>query len=368
MIDRRLDIPESGVCLVSLSKNSDHQHALYSMYEALRDAGYRVATVGAEAPSASNACHDAANLYVDCPARPGIAKGTLDLSKANAFVGAIRSTGCRTVYFESVHLWNCYALAKLGMGYARVTTLHDVVPHDGSKTVLMCQRLQSRLSDYVVVKSSEFVGDAQRLYGLRPDQVLTMGVWRDWPELDSAPGDGSFLFFGRLRRYKGLPAMKAVIASCPEARFTVMGSPDEASRPTVEEIKRLPNVEVVDREVGDDEMEAAFRRAAWVLLPYESASQSGVVIDACKFGRPSIAFDVGAVGSQVEDGRTGYLVPAGDVAAFVIAVRRAEALPAERHAAMCAAAHELGCKRYSAEGAAGNLASLLNLERTFTKK
>lgn len=359
-------IPRSGICLVSLSKNSDHQHTLYSMYAALRDAGYRVATVGAADPVASNACHDTENHYVDCPSRPGIAKGTFDVAKAEAFVAAIRSTGCRTVYFESVHLWNCYALARLGRGYTRVTTLHDVVPHDSSKTVLMCQRLQSSLSDHVVVKSPEFVRDAQRLYGLVPEQLHTIGVWRDWPTFDPKCGDGSFLFFGRLRRYKGLPAMREVIESCPDAHFTVMGSPDEESRPAVEEIKRLPNAEVVDREVSDEEMESAFRSASWVLLPYESGSQSGVVIDACKFGRPSIAFDVGAVGSQVEDGKTGYLVPAGDVGAFVRAVRRAQALSAADHAAMCAAAHELGQQRYSAEAAAEVLAASFNVARAKT--
>lgn len=363
MMNHNLDIAESGICLVSLSKNSDHQHALYSMYVALRNAGYRVCTVGAESPVASNACYDPNNIYIDCPIRPGISRGTFCIGKANAFVDAIRSTGCKTVYFESVHLWNCYALACLGKDYARVSTLHDVVPHDASKAVLMCQKLQSALSDYVVVKSPEFVADAHRLYGLRSEQVLTIGVWRDWPEYDRSGGDGSFLFFGRLRKYKGLPAMKEIIESCPEIRFTVMGSPDEESRPAVEQISGLPNVEVVDREVNDDEMEMAFHKASWILLPYESATQSGVVIDACKYGRPSIAFEVGAVSSQIVDGETGYLVSAGDVDSFIACVRRASSLSAERHAAMCEAAYALGQARYSADGLAHGFAKTFRIAR-----
>lgn len=363
MRDLNLDIPESGICLVSLSNNSDHQHALYSMYMALRDAGYKVYTVGADDPVATTACNDPQNLYVDCPDRPGIAKGTFNLAKANAFVGAIRSTGCRTIYFESVHIWNCYALACLGSEYTRITTLHDVVPHDGSRSVLVCQKLQSSLSDYVVIKSPEFLNDAQRLYGLRSDQVLTIGVWRDWLEYSPLTGDGSFLFFGRLRKYKGLPAMMEIVESCPEIRFVVMGSPDELSRPMVEQIKRFPNVRVIDREVNDDEMESAFKKASWVLLPYESASQSGVVIDACKFSRPSIAFEVGAVSSQIVDGKTGFLVPAGDVPAFVESVRRASTLPIDDHSKMCRAAHEFGKKRYSANGIAFDFANVFRVAR-----
>lgn len=124
-----LDVPTSGICLVSLSMNSDMQNSLYAMFSALDARGYEVWTVGAKDPVCSNAKHTSHNIYVDCPARPGIAKGTFDIAAANHVVAAIRSTGCNTVYFESVHLWNCYVLACLGKKYTRVTTLHLSLIH-----------------------------------------------------------------------------------------------------------------------------------------------------------------------------------------------------------------------------------------------
>lgn len=357
-----LDIPESGICLVSLSNNSDMQNSLYAMFSALDARGYDAWTVGAKEPVCSNAAHTVRNIYVDCPDRPGVAKGTFDLAAANRVVEAIRSTGCKTVYFESVHLWNCYILARLGKGYVRVTTLHDVVPHDGSKTVLLCQKLQSRLSDYVVVKSAAFCEDCTRLYGVPAERVLTVGVFREWPAYERGLGDGSCLFFGRVRKYKGLPAMEEIIRSLPKVRFTVMGSPDEQSRPALETIKALPNVTVIGRGVSDAEMADAFCRASWILLPYESASQSGVIIDAYKYGRPVVAFNVGAVGDQVIDGETGFLVPAGDVGAFVSKVKNAVTVGDERYAHMSNAAYEFGCDHYSAAAMSGLLISMLNIK------
>lgn len=361
-----LDIPPSGICLVSLSRNCDMQDSLYSMFSALSDLSAEAWTVGSENPVCSNARRTGNNLYVKCPERPGVAQGTFDVRAARRVVDAIRSTGCKTVYFESVHLWNCYILSHLGKGFTRITTLHDVVPHDGSKSVLLCQWLQSRLSDYIVVKSEEFVDDVVRLYGVPRERVLALRVWREWPSYEAGLGDGSFLFFGRVRKYKGLPAMERIIRECPSIRFTVIGAPDGESRLALERIKSLPNVEVVDHEVSEGEMRAAFKKASWVLLPYESASQSGVVIDAYKFGRPVIAFDVGAVRHQVEDGKSGFLIPEGDIRAFVSKVRTIAKLSDAEWGSFSRSAYEFGKSLYSARQISGYFVELFNVSERKT--
>lgn len=350
----------AGICLVSLSRNSDHQNALYGMFKALRK-GYKVATVGAENPVSSSACYTEDNHYVACPGRPGITKGTFDLTGIERIVRVIKGTGCKTVYFESVHLWNCLILMRLGKGYRRVTTLHDVIPHDGSKSILLCQKLQCALSDYVVIKSPEFLEDAKRLYGLPSHKILSLGVWRDWPDYNFQPGDGSFLFFGRMRKYKGLTAMQRIIESCPGVRFSVVGKPDGESRSVIDAIRGLSNVTALDREVEDEEMKCVFSKASWVLLPYESASQSGVIIDAYKYGKPVVAFDVGAVASQVKDGMTGFLVPGGDISAFVAAVKKAASIGEEEYSLLSRTAHEFGRLHYSAEELCESLVRQLDI-------
>jgi glycosyltransferase involved in cell wall biosynthesis len=48
-----------------------------------------------------------------------------------------------------------------------------------------------------------------------------------------------------------------------------------------------------------------------VILPYKSATQSGVIVDSYSFSRPCIAFNVGGIKEQIVDGQTGFLVSGG---------------------------------------------------------
>jgi 2-deoxystreptamine N-acetyl-D-glucosaminyltransferase/2-deoxystreptamine glucosyltransferase len=60
-----------------------------------------------------------------------------------------------------------------------------------------------------------------------------------------------------------------------------------------------------------------------VLLHPSSAEGLGTaVIDAMALGVPPVAFRVGGLPELIEDGRSGLLVPAGDVAAFAAATDR----------------------------------------------
>jgi glycosyltransferase involved in cell wall biosynthesis len=59
-----------------------------------------------------------------------------------------------------------------------------------------------------------------------------------------------------------------------------------------------------------------------VVLPYVEATQSGVIPVAYSFGKPVVATTVGGLPAQVDDGKTGYLVPPRDERALADAVVR----------------------------------------------
>jgi 2-deoxystreptamine N-acetyl-D-glucosaminyltransferase/2-deoxystreptamine glucosyltransferase len=71
-----------------------------------------------------------------------------------------------------------------------------------------------------------------------------------------------------------------------------------------------------------------FRTAAAVILPYVSGWNSGVLASAFGYGCPVIATRVGGFDEVVEDGRTGLLVPPGDVTALAAAMDRVLGDPA----------------------------------------
>ena len=84
-----------------------------------------------------------------------------------------------------------------------------------------------------------------------------------------------------------------------------------------------------------------------IIVPYNSASQSGIIIDAYKYSRPVIAFAVGAIPEQVDDGKSGYLVEAGDNKKFADKLKEAMKLSAEEYDTMSSYAYQYGSKKYA---------------------
>lgn len=138
------------------------------------------------------------------------------------------------------------------------------------------------------------------------------------------------LFFGDWRRVKGLDVLQeafdTVWAALPDARLTVAGSPSpeeggaEAVRAWAAE--RPGRVELRAGYVPLDDVRELFGQARVVVLPYRVGYQSGVLHLAMTMRRAVVATDVGDLGTVVEDGTTGLLVPAADPEALAAALIR----------------------------------------------
>ena len=68
-------------------------------------------------------------------------------------------------------------------------------------------------------------------------------------------------------------------------------------------------MEIFDGYIPDNEVEKFFAAADLVVLPYESATQSGIVQIAYGFEKPVIVTNVGGLPDVVNNGKTGYIVP-----------------------------------------------------------
>jgi glycosyltransferase involved in cell wall biosynthesis len=109
---------------------------------------------------------------------------------------------------------------------------------------------------------------------------------------------------------------------------------------------------MVDHEVSDQEMIEYFHGADWSILPYTSATQSGVIADSYRLSRPVIAFNVGAISEQVEDGETGFLIEAGNGEAFAAAVKKAASMSEEETDRFAHNAYVKGYNKYAAAAVA----------------
>ncbi|MBZ0158658.1 MAG: glycosyltransferase [bacterium] len=138
----------------------------------------------------------------------------------------------------------------------------------------------------------------------------------------------TLLFFGLIRRYKGLPrlleAMPLVLKKV-NCTLLVVGEFYEGKDRCLTLISDLglaSNVRIIDRFVPDDEVSLYFSAADLVVLPYESATQSAIVPIAFAFERPVLATRVGGLPEAVRDGETGLLVEPRNPTALAEAIIR----------------------------------------------
>lgn len=124
------------------------------------------------------------------------------------------------------------------------------------------------------------------------------------------------LFFGLVREYKGLKhllnAMKILIDRGEQGlRLVVAGDFADKKEEYNEMISELgigTFLSITDGHIPICEVEKFFVASDLVVLPYESATQSGVIQVAYSFDKPVLATNVGGLPDVVFDGITGYVV------------------------------------------------------------
>lgn len=146
------------------------------------------------------------------------------------------------------------------------------------------------------------------------------------------PADHDVLLaFGYVRAYKGLHVLLDALPGIRAARAPrgvtalVVGEFYEDRAPYDEHAARLgltDCVRFIDHYIPDGDVGLYFAAADVVVLPYISATQSGVVQLAYGFGRAVITTAVGGLPEMVRQGVSGLLAPPNDPPALAAAVQR----------------------------------------------
>ncbi len=158
------------------------------------------------------------------------------------------------------------------------------------------------------------------------------------------------LFFGFIRGYKGLLNLIRTMPRVPQdVGLLIAGEFYEDDAPYKEEVQRLGLSDRViwhDRYIPNEEVGDFFTAAEAVVLPYKSATQSGIIQIAMNYGTPIITTDVGGLAEVVKHEVMGFVVPPEDQAALAAAITR---FYAEEKEAPFRAAVEEERARYSWE-------------------
>ncbi|MEK7824455.1 MAG: glycosyltransferase [Candidatus Eisenbacteria bacterium] len=229
-----------------------------------------------------------------------------------------------------------------GRGTRVMLVCDNLVPHERRPFDLAFTRWMLRNSDGYLVMSESVERDLDRLKPGAPRRRVLHPLYAQFDRgrttRESARArlglDGEVaVFFGYVRHYKGLDtlleAWPAVRARRP-VTLVVAGEFYEDAAPYRALVEKAnagapagaAAVRLLDRYLPDDEVEALFKAADVVVLPYRSATQSGVTHVAYALGVPVITTDVGGLAETVRPGETGLVVPPEDPAALADAVVR----------------------------------------------
>jgi glycosyltransferase involved in cell wall biosynthesis len=214
--------------------------------------------------------------------------------------------------------------------------VHNAIPHEKRPGDMLLTKLVFSLTDYFVVMSGAVRDDLLKVkpgaeFILTPHPLYEVfGEPKDKDEAKRALGVSGpvVLFFGFIRQYKGLhillEAMPKVLKDIP-LTLVVAGEFYEDKDSYTEQIERLRlqgSVKVLDRFIPNEAVGDYFSAADVLVLPYLSATQSGITQIAFAFDLPVIATLVGGLPEVVTDGETGFLVPPDDPGSLADAVIR----------------------------------------------
>lgn len=224
----------------------------------------------------------------------------------------------------------CYFLLQRFMGRQNVTFVcHNVFPHERFPLDKLLTRLALKRGKHYILHAEEEGKELEKIKQ-RPAYVVTphptynafrfegMSKAQARDRLHIAQDEKVLLFFGYVREYKGLKyllrAMPMIIRAEDRVRLWVVGefgADREEYHKLIKELRIQDYVRVTDTYTPDREVEQYFAMADLVVLPYISATQSGIVQIAYGFEKPVIVTNVGGLPDVVEDGKTGYVIEPG---------------------------------------------------------
>jgi glycosyltransferase involved in cell wall biosynthesis len=212
-------------------------------------------------------------------------------------------------------------------GVVNIAVLDNVIPHEKK----FYDKILTRyfLSNYhaFVAMSQSVVDDLLTFaphakYALHPHPIFDFGQAVTKAEakakLNLNPNNNYILFFGFIRRYKGLDVLLEALADermvKRNIKLVVAGEYYEDGAFYENKIKEFglqDRVVLHTDYIPSDMVKYYFCAADMIVQPYRSATQSGVTQIAYHFEKPMLVTAVGGLSEIVPDGKVGYVVKPG---------------------------------------------------------
>nr|WP_297771108.1 glycosyltransferase family 4 protein [uncultured Butyrivibrio sp.] len=233
------------------------------------------------------------------------------------------------VIFQWLHPYfapsNYILLKVLGKKIKTLYICHNVFPHERFPMDKQLTKMALKPANFFITHSESDAEDLKSIIknpkvkvGVHPtydffkQKNLTKGQARDI--LGIRQDEDVLLFFGLVREYKGLKHLinaMGLLKGRDKLKLIIAGD-FCGHRQEYNELITNAGIEdkliIDDRHIPIEEVEKYFAASDIVVLPYESATQSGVIQVAYSFEKPVLATNVGGLPDVVRDMQTGYLI------------------------------------------------------------
>jgi len=227
-----------------------------------------------------------------------------------------------------------YVAEKLNKNIKVITLIDNVIPHE--KKIL-----DKALTKYFLKKSHGFIVMTESvkndLLSLLPDAIVkviphplynhfgdNVDKYKARIKLGIDPNKKTLLFFGFIRNYKGLDLLIESFGKLDDSYQLVIAGEVYGNFDKYDHLINMNpnknNIYKFIKYINDNEVNIYFSAADVCILPYKSATQSGIVGISYHFNIPLIATNVGGLSETIQHQKTGLIVDKPDVNDLVNAI------------------------------------------------
>ena len=207
-------------------------------------------------------------------------------------------------------------------GTKSIAILDNVIPHEKRPgDIQLIKYFLNRCDAFITMSSSvrndllllkpdaKYINMEHPLYdhfGAKPSKSEALS------KLGLDPTKKYLLFFGFIRKYKGLDLLIEALESLPEGIHLIIagevyGKFDEYQE-LINRLQLNGRIHKFVRYIADNEVPLFFSAADVCVLPYRSATQSGIVGISYHFDLPVIATDTGSLKEMIATHGTGMII------------------------------------------------------------
>ena len=209
-----------------------------------------------------------------------------------------------------------------------ISLCHNILPHEKTPfSNLLMEYLLNGMHGHIVLSNQtenelkEIIDNPNYIKCLHPiyDSYPSKINKNDAKKKLKVTSKNVILFFGLIRSYKGFDVLLKALSNLKKKKMDfhvlVAGECYEDKNKYIDLINELKINDLItwhDLYIPDSEVSTYFSASEVVVLPYKSASQSGIAQIAYNYDIPIIVSDVGGLPEIVNSGKTGYIFNSED--------------------------------------------------------